>query len=354
MASHDSQRLSREDSRAVEVQEVDSWRTHVTETQLPLSQGDLQEEELWEEQQARLEPTTMKPGNKILRPLVDDVPFDEGFQFKQAKDLAALSSTLPQRNGMLAYLQYVYIAKLEPASAPQALHVSLPQSDGLLNGAKDANQISTKGANQAANSSSEDSQPAYFSLPRYEGSLKSRAKYFDLTGKGKSILSPPTSLDSKAREDSYRNPIDKVKSLVAFNARTVVNSAGGQTSNQLENEGMEDSRRRSRVQGSKEDCNEPNVSPILSVRGVPTPITRPMRAQGTAGTEPPTLGNLPARTGSAQSKVTKKRSKVGSRSVAVQAIQLTVCSRRRRMYSTRNSCSGCSCFAVVRKKKNGN
>ena len=86
---------------SVDKQEVDSWRTHVTETQLQLAQEDLQEdEEVWEEQQARLKPTTpVQPGNKILRPAIDDAPFDEGFRFKQVKAFGVPPSKVPQSKG---------------------------------------------------------------------------------------------------------------------------------------------------------------------------------------------------------------------------------------------------------------
>ena len=100
-ASHSSQETSIKEPLIVEPQDIDSWRTHVTETQLPMAQEHLQEEESWEEQQARLKPTIIQPGNKILRPAVDDAPFDQGFRFEQAKAFGGPPSKVSQSNGKL-------------------------------------------------------------------------------------------------------------------------------------------------------------------------------------------------------------------------------------------------------------
>lgn len=74
---------------AAEVQEPDTLRTHVTETQFPLSQMSIQKEP-WQEQQARLEPTRVQPGNKIQRPVIDDAPLGQGFEFGSVKGMSNL------------------------------------------------------------------------------------------------------------------------------------------------------------------------------------------------------------------------------------------------------------------------
>ena len=198
--TQNSQETSSKEPLVVELQDIDSWRTHVTETQMPLVLGHLQEEESWEEQQARLKPTMIQPGNKILRPAVDDAPFDQGFRFEQAKAFGGHSSKLPQSNGKLVIKTESQTTKRPVGKTMQAAKTPTPDPNILKqkfptssNTDEEGGQAKTGKSNQASNVASTTESPQAeapslgFELPAYEGSLRSRGKYLSLTGPFKSV-----------------------------------------------------------------------------------------------------------------------------------------------------------------------
>ena len=87
MGADEELQESERPSNLEDVQEVDSYRTHVTETQLPGSScpEHLHEEETWKEPQPNIASPIAQPGNKIARPVIDETPHYEGFRFENFK-----------------------------------------------------------------------------------------------------------------------------------------------------------------------------------------------------------------------------------------------------------------------------